>query len=127
MTDTSFHDRIARLTAAGPAQDAPPPRPGGPGSRRPGLPLRFLIGLIFVPLGFCANVLTRLFLDDDITPEAVHYMSLATGVVGFHLVLFAGVALAVSARGKRAILNRVVLQTLIGYGIAGALLALALD
>ena len=126
MTDTSFQDQIARLSTPGPAQDAPPPRRERPGGQRPGLPVRFAIGLVFVPVGFIANVLTRVFLDDDISPEAVHYASLATGVAAFHLALLVGLALAVVARGRRAILNRVVLQTLIGYGIAAALRTFAL-
>ena len=82
----------------------------------------FLIWLFFLPLGYALSFLTTVFLDPEMTPEAVHYTKMMGIVLGGHLLLAAAAATAIFARLRRKGLNRLVLASFAGYGLASAML-----
>jgi hypothetical protein len=92
----------------------------------PGFLKVMMIGLLMVPVGMAVGLMTTLFLDPAITPEAKHYVPLMIFVLGAHLGLFAGAATAIVARFRKQVLNYVVLFTFAGYGIATAALSASL-
>ena len=132
MVDTSFQDRLARLESksgfmvsepAAPPRDPAPDRPETP-------PMRFateaLIGLVFLPLGSIAGVLTRLYLDPALSWTVSNKIWLMGVVGGFHLgVIAALVAIMVTRFGNLA-LNKMTLFSIVGYGLMWLTLELAL-
>lgn len=143
MARQDFQDRIARIQAGGgglgvalageghtagggfgaPDSKAHKTRDG----RGPGFFGRFLIALVFIPMGFALAFLTKLFLDPEITPEATHYAELLAIVGGGHLLLFGATLAALAAGLRRKALNFVVFTAFAGYGIASALLSYAIQ
>ena len=88
--------------------------------------VKFLIGLVCIPMGMIGSVTAKLFLDPDITPDAAMYLPLLAVVVGIHLALFGSGIAALATRLSKPVLNWIVLQSLMGYGLMSALLAVAL-
>jgi hypothetical protein len=141
MVQQSFHDRIARIEQksgklemlTGPA-DIDRPRGGKSGNaatagKAPngsGVLKILMIGMLMVPVGMAIGLMTRLFLDPNLTPEAANYLPLMAFVAGAHLALFTGVITALVSRFRRMTLNYVMLFVFIGYGIASAALTAAL-
>ena len=141
MVQQSFHDRIARIEQkggklemlAGPADIDAPQRgktgkaTAGKASNGPGFVKILMIAMLMVPVGMAIGLMTKLFLDPDITPDAVNYMPLMAFVAAAHLALFTGVITALVSRFRRLTLNYVMLFVFIGYGIASAALSAALQ
>lgn len=134
MVQQSFHDRLARINQAsgqvqmlsgtgeigGPrrmAQDIAP--------KRPGLFRLISVGVLMVPVGMAIALLTKVFLDPEITPEAVHYLPLLGIVAVSHLAMAGGAIGAVAARFQRVTLNYALLFVFAGYGLASAALSAA--
>ena len=144
MVQQSFHDRIARTNQksgqpqmmVGPAATAGTrdgagvlPARGRQGMERrkgPGFIKTTMIGLLMVPVGMAVGLMTTLFLDPEITPQAAHYLPLMGFVLVAHLGLFAGAVTAIVARFRRQVLNYVMLFAFAGYGLASAALSAAL-
>jgi hypothetical protein len=142
MVQQSFHDRIARIEQkggrlemlSGPAE-SDGPRGGksgkaataGKAPNGPGVLKILMIGMLMVPVGMAIGLMTKLFLDPDITPEAANYMPLMAFVAAAHLALFTGVVTALVSRFRRMTLNYVMLFVFAGYGIASAALSAALQ
>jgi len=142
MVQQSFHDRIARIEQkggrlemlSGPAE-IDGPRGGksgkvataGKAPNAPGFLKILMIGMLMVPVGMAIGLMTKLFLDPDITPEAAHYIPLLVMVAGGHVLLFGGVATAVMARLRRKALNLMIFAGFTGYGISSALLNYAIQ
>ncbi len=142
MARQDFRDRIARIHAGGGGAGialagegntpgggftAPADTPSNPNGQGPGILVKILIWLLLLPTGFVLAVLTRLFLDPDITPEAAHYIPLLVMVAGGHVLLFGGLATAVMARLRRKALNLMIFAGFTGYGIGSALLNYAIQ
>ena len=142
MARQDFQDRIARIHAggggAGIALAGEGNTPGGgfaaPDDKRcggsgggPGILGKFLIWFLLLPGGFALSVLTGLFLDPEITPEAVHYMPLLVLVAGGHILLFGGAVVALKARLRKKALNLMIFAGFAGYGIGSALLNYAIQ
>jgi hypothetical protein len=90
--------------------------------KRPGFALRFLIGLILVPLGLALRVMTQIYLE--ITTEAVHYASVMGFVTVGHAVLVGVAIVAFLTFRRRPLMTLCAVQLWAGYGIGAALLAL---
>ena len=60
---------------------------------KPGPVKIMMTGMLMVPVGMAIGLMTKLFLDPDITPEAVNYLPLLAFVAAAHLALLGGVAL----------------------------------
>ncbi len=141
MVQQSFHDRIARINQksgqvemlAGVAEGngsggtSGAALRGADGPRRPGFLKILMIGMLMVPVGMAISLMTKLFLDPEITPAAAHYMTLMGFVVLAHVALAGGAITAIASRFRRSTLNYVLLFVFAGYGIASAALAAALQ
>ncbi len=86
--------------------------------------LAVLLGLILVPLSFAARVDTQVVLEPDFGPDAYYYFTAMSFAVGFHLLLFSLLLVVLAHRFRRIMLNIVVLEMLIGYGLASVMFAL---
>lgn len=137
MVQQSFHDRIARINQASgqvqmlsgtgdvaAMQGRGTVASGGP--KRPGVFKLIGTGLLMVPLGMVIALLTKVFLDPEITPDAVHYPPLLGIVAVSHLAMAGGTIGAVAARFRRVTLNYALLFVFAGYGLASAALSAAI-
>jgi hypothetical protein len=143
MARQDFQDRIARIQSGGGGLGVALAGEGhmagggfgvpagasdqGSKGRGPGFLARLLIGIVFIPLGFVLSFLTALFLDPDITPEAVNYVPLLVIVATGHVLLFAGVLAALAAKFRKKGLNTLLFTAFAGYGLASALLNYAIQ
>lgn len=134
MCQQSFQDRLARISQnSGQVQMlAGTVDPGGscgqgsatgPALNRTGFLKVLATGVLMVPVGMAIALLTKIFLDPDITPAAVHYLPLLGLVAGSHLVLAGAAIGAVVARFRLVTLNHALLFVFAGYGLASAALA----
>lgn len=137
MVQQSFHDRIARINqGSGRAQmQAGSVDPGdrraratgsGQAQKRPGFLKLLAVGVLMVPVGMVIALLTKVFLDPEITPQAAHYLSLLGIVAVSHLALAGGVIGAVVARFRLVTLNYALMFVFAGYGLASSGLSAAL-
>ena len=117
MANSDLHGIHQRLIISDPRAAMAPHSP-----RAPGFGLRFLTGMLLVPLGMAARIVAQIYLE--ITPEAVHFQSVLAFVAITHLVLVAATVLAVLGYRRRPLLVVVTLQMWIGYGVGAALLVL---
>ena len=85
--------------------------------------LAVLLGLILVPLSFAARVDTQVVMEPDFGPDAYYYFTAMSFAAGFHLLLLSLAMVALAHRFKRMMLNIVVLEMLIGYGLASIMFA----
>lgn len=138
MVQQSFHDRIARIQQhsgevqmlSGPAdvdavrkqmrrKETAPNKPG---------PVKIMMtGMLMVPVGMAIGLMTKLFLDPDITPEAVNYLPLLAFVAAAHLALLGGVAGALASGFRKPTLNYALMFVFAGYGVASAVLGAAIQ
>lgn len=134
MVQQSFHDRIERINRnSGQAQMLAGTMDTGGGhvhpvgtgqtTKRPGFLKLVGVAALMVPVGMAIALLTKVFLDPEITPEAVHYLPLLVLVAGSHLLLAGGAIGAVMARFRLSTLNYALLFAFAGYGLASATLA----
>lgn len=103
-----------------PVADQPPEQPVFSGWK---IFLAVLLGLILVPLSFAARVDTQVVMEPDFGPDAFYYFTAISFAAGFHLLLLSLAIVALAHRFKRMMLNIVVLEMLIGYGLASVMFA----
>ncbi len=85
--------------------------------------LGMALGLLLVPLAFSARVVTEVVLEPGFGPDAYYYFSAAAFAAGFHLLLCALAIVALAHRFRQMMLNVMVLELLIGYGLASVMFA----
>lgn len=131
MTNADFSDRVSRLKSQCapqavmlPLKDAPRSLPE-PVRANWRLVLGLVLGLILVPLAFAARVDTQVVMAPGINAKPAHYLTAMGFALGFHLILFALIIVALAHQFKNMFLNVVVFEMLVGYGLASALFALA--
>jgi hypothetical protein len=90
--------------------------------KKPGFGLRFLMGLVLIPLGLMLRVLSQIYLE--ITSEAVLYWQLMGIVTVGHMLLFCVSALALLRFRRSPLAVAAAFRLWIGYGIGAALLVI---
>ena len=138
MVQQSFHDRLARIQQhSGEVQMLSGPvdvdavraknRAKATMPNRPGSVKILMTAMLMVPVGMAISLMTRLFLDTGITPDAANYLPLMAFVALAHLALAGGVLGAIAARFRSITLNYAMMFVFAGYGVTSAALAAAIQ
>lgn len=126
MSQTTFEDRLMHLGAKAAIAPEPPAPQRGRGPGKPSFLVTFLIGFVFVLVGFAGAFIVKLALDPEMTPDAALYTELMLLAGAFLILMLGSAVAALVARLRRPILNRVALFTLASYGIMSAMLDAAI-
>jgi len=105
-----------------PLKDAPRAAPDGRRSNW-GLIAGIVLGLVLVPLAFAARVDTQVVLAPEINADPGHYLTAMGFAIVFHLILLTLMIVALAQRFRHRFVNVIVLEMLVGYGLASLMFA----
>jgi hypothetical protein len=121
MSQAEFYARLNKINAK--ESDDCPGHRRAVAARHPSIATKALIGLLFFPVGFAGRVVTEMALQPEFSKFSASYWEIALSTIGFHIALVSAMLFAILKLGKARRLNKVVLMTLVGYGMATGLFA----